>query len=286
MTLMDGKALADRVKGEVAKQAAALKEKPCLAVVLVGGNPASKVYVSRKEVACEKTGIQARNVTLPETASESEVLSAVEELNRDDGVHGILVQLPLPTQISERRVIEAIDPLKDVDGLHPLNAGKLAAGEPVFVPCTPKGIMRLLEEYGVELQGKHAVVVGRSDLVGKPVASLLLNANATVTVCHSKTKNLGEITRQADVLVAAVGKPRFITAEMVKKGAAVVDVGITKLDDGSLSGDVDFDAVKEKASLITPVPGGVGPMTIAMLLENVLLAFKKQTLGKEKRRCC
>jgi methylenetetrahydrofolate dehydrogenase (NADP+) / methenyltetrahydrofolate cyclohydrolase len=285
MKLMDGKKLSARVKDDVKRQAADLKQTPCLAVVLVGSDPASKLYVEMKEAACKEAGMRARNVKLAETIGEDELIQAIEKLNADDGVHGILVQLPLPKQIAEEKILEAIDPAKDVDGLHPLNAGKLAAGQPVFIPCTPKGIMRLLEEYGVKLEGKHAVVVGRSVLLGKPVAALLLNGNATVTICHSKTKNLDEITKQADVLVAAVGRPKLIGAEMVKDGAVVIDAGTNRLPDGALCGDVDFEAVKDKASLITPVPGGVGPMTIAMLLENTLLAFKNQTLGKEKRRC-
>ncbi|MFH0836109.1 MAG: bifunctional methylenetetrahydrofolate dehydrogenase/methenyltetrahydrofolate cyclohydrolase FolD [Candidatus Micrarchaeota archaeon] len=276
MKLMNGKELAARIKNGLKAKIAGIGGEVGLSVVLVGEDPASKVYVSKKEVTCEKLGICPKNIKLPENTSEKELLDVVRKLNEDESVHGILVQLPLPKQISETRVIEAIDPRKDVDGLHPFNAGRLVAGEPVFVPCTPKGIMRLLEEYGVELKGKHAVVIGRSKLVGKPIAALLLNANATVTVCHSKTRDLSAVTKQADVLVVAAGKPKLVTAEMVKQGAVVVDVGINKQADGALVGDVDFDSVKEKASLITPVPGGVGPMTIAMLMENTVQAFEAQ----------
>jgi methylenetetrahydrofolate dehydrogenase (NADP+)/methenyltetrahydrofolate cyclohydrolase len=273
--IMDGKALAKKIREGIAEEVALLKEKPCLAVVLVGGDPASKVYVSHKEKACEKAGMISRNIQLPGDATQNEVLSIVRELNEDAGVHGVLVQLPLPSQVDENAVIQAIDPAKDVDGFHPFNSGLLYAGTPRFTPCTPKGIIRLLKEYKVDLEGKNAVVVGRSNIVGKPIASLLLRENATVTVCHSRTSNIGEVTRQADVLVVAVGKPRMVTADMVKEGAVVVDVGVNRLPEGKLCGDVDFDAVKDKANLITPVPGGVGPMTIAMLLENTLQAFKE-----------
>jgi len=279
--IIDGKAVAEEIRKGLADEVAALKKKtgkePCLAVVLVGENPASKIYVNMKEVACGKTGIKSKKIHLPETVSGKELLEKIAELASDEEVNGILVQIPLPKHISENTVIEAIPPEKDVDGLNPVNMGKLlASSNPWFVPATPKGIMELVKRAGARLDGAEAVVVGRSNLVGKPTAVLLLKEGATVTICHSKTKDLAAHTKNADVLVVAVGKPKLITADMVKKGAIVIDVGTTKVD-GKLVGDVDFEAVKEKASAITPVPGGVGPMTIAMLLENTVLAFKRQS---------
>ena len=244
---------------------------PGLAVVLVGEDPASAIYVRNKERACKKLGMNGTVLRLPEETTQQELLSTVQRLNEDPAVHGILVQLPLPRHLDEREVIRAIDPDKDVDGFHPINAGRLLIGEPGFVPCTPKGVMRLLEIEDVPLSGKHAVVVGRSNIVGKPMALLLLQENATVTICHSRTADLAAHTRRADILVAAIGKPRFITADMVKDGAVVVDVGINRVD-GKLCGDVDFEPVSQKASYITPVPGGVGKMTIAMLMENAVEA--------------
>ena len=258
----------ERVRAEVEQ----LKPRgvvPGLAVVLVGENPASKVYVGQKEKACLSAGFASFLHKLPASTSQEELLELVGDLNRDPAVHGILVHLPLPPQIAPDTVISAIRPEKDVDGFHPINAGKLLAGLPCIEPCTPKGVMRLIEETGISLEGKEAAVVGRSNIVGKPVSLMLLAKNATVTVCHSRTKDIADHLRRADVLVAAVGRPRFVTAEMVKEGAVVIDVGINRLE-GGLVGDVDYDAVAEKASWITPVPGGVGPMTIAMLLQNTV----------------
>jgi methylenetetrahydrofolate dehydrogenase (NADP+)/methenyltetrahydrofolate cyclohydrolase len=272
---LDGAALArtlrshlpDRVRRLVARDV-----RPGLAVVLVGEDPASQVYVRNKSKACEEAGIASIEHRLPAATTQEELLRLIGSLNADRRVHGILVQLPLPRHISSDAVIEAISPDKDVDGFHPENVGRLATGRPRFVPCTPAGVMHLLEEAGVPLEGKTAVVVGRSNIVGKPVALLLLEKHATVAICHSRTPDLGSVIRQADVLIAAVGKPRLITADMVKPGVAVIDVGINRLADGKLCGDVDFASVAGKAGCITPVPGGVGPMTIAMLLENTLRA--------------
>jgi len=273
--IIDGKALAEKIRKQVAAEVAAMRVKPCLSVVLVGEDPASKVYVSMKEVACVGAGVKSKNIKLPENTTEEKLLAEIRALNADKGVHGILVQVPLPKHMREARVLEAVAPEKDVDGFNPCNVGKLQEGNPVFVPATPKGIMRLLEETGVDLAGKHAVVVGRSTIVGKPVAALLLAADATVTQCHSKTKDLAAFTKQADVLVVAVGRPRLITKEMVKKGAVVIDAGTSRTPDGKLVGDVD-EGVRDVASAVTPVPGGVGPMTIAMLLGNTLLAARAQ----------
>ncbi|MFH0835394.1 MAG: bifunctional 5,10-methylenetetrahydrofolate dehydrogenase/5,10-methenyltetrahydrofolate cyclohydrolase [Candidatus Micrarchaeota archaeon] len=272
--IIDGKAIAEKIRAGVAKEVTGMKTKPCLSVVLVGEDPASKVYVSMKEVACVGAGMKSRNVKLPEETSEAELLKCIRELNADKSVHGILVQVPVPKHINENRVLEEVAPEKDVDGFNPHNVGRLHMGNPAFVPATPRGVMRLIAETGIDLTGKHAVVVGRSNIVGKPVAALLLQADATVTQCHSKTRNLAAITKQADVLVVAVGKPRMITADMVKKGAVVIDVGTTKVA-GKLVGDVD-EGVRGVASAITPVPGGSGPMTIAMLLENTLRAARAQ----------
>jgi methylenetetrahydrofolate dehydrogenase (NADP+) / methenyltetrahydrofolate cyclohydrolase len=279
--IIDGKALAEKVRARIANDVTALKAKgvtPGLAVVLVGDDPASQVYVRNKVAACEKVGMKSVMHKLPATTSESELLALVDTLNRDATIHGILVQFPAPKQISQERVIETISPAKDVDGLHADSAGALMLGEPKFVSCTPLGCMEMLKDIGMaDLRGKHAVVIGRSNLVGKPMAMLLLHANATVTICHSGTKDLAAITKQADIVVAAVGKARFLRANMVKPGAVVIDVGINRLPDsegGGLVGDVDFEGVKEVASYITPVPGGVGPMTITMLLDNTLRAAK------------
>jgi methylenetetrahydrofolate dehydrogenase (NADP+) / methenyltetrahydrofolate cyclohydrolase len=268
---MEGRALAERIRREVAEEAAALGTLG-LATVLVGDDPASEVYIRHKHRAAEEASIRAIDHRLPAHVDESELLELVAELNDDDEVDGILVQTPLPPQIDETTVMRAIDPLKDVDGFHPVNAGQLYLGHATLVPATPLGIMRMLHEYGVEVAGKHAVVVGRSLIVGRPVAMLLLHANATVTICHSRTPDLGAVTRQADVLVVGVGRPRIVTAEMVKPGAAVVDVGITRTDSG-LVGDVD-PGVGEVAGLLTPVPGGVGPLTIALLLANTVRAAR------------
>ncbi len=277
-TIIDGKKLASELRAEIKEEVTELKEKhdltPGLAVVLVGEDPASKVYVRNKHRACEKAGIASRDVRLEKDASHEEVMDVVRELNEDPDVHGILVQLPLPDQIDEEEVLNAIDPGKDVDGFHPFNLGLLLSGQPSFVACTPKGVMHMIKSLDIDLTGKEAVIVGRSNIVGKPQALLLLYENCTVTICHSRTKDLAEHCRNADVLVAAVGRPNMITGDMIKPGAIVIDVGINRLDDGSLTGDVDFEAAKETAEAITPVPGGVGPMTIAMLLRNTVDAAR------------
>ncbi len=272
MTRLDGKALALKIKERVRAQAAALPRKPGLAVVLVGNDPASRVYVTSKRRDCEECGFYREEYALLESTTQEELLERVHTLNGRPDIDGILVQLPLPKHLDEQKVIEAIDPAKDVDGFHPMNAGNLLIGRPGFLPCTPAGVMELLDEYGVDPAGKNAVVVGRSNIVGKPMALLLLRRNATVTVCHSRTPNLAEFCRQADILVAAVGRRGLITADMVKPGAVVVDVAMNRDDNGKLCGDVDFDAVAEKAEYMTPVPGGVGPMTRAVLMENTLAA--------------
>ena len=276
--LIDGKALAAAVKQEAAEQVAVLQAQgitPCLAVVLVGEEPASQVYVRGKINDCAQCGIQSRSVRLPETTTQAELLAQVQELAQDPAVHGILVQLPLPPQIDEKAIIEAIPPEKDVDGFSPVNVGRMQIGEPCYLPCTPAGCIRMIESTGTQIAGKHAVVIGRSNIVGKPAAMLLLAKNATVTICHSKTKNLQELCASADILVAAVGRAGFVTGEMVKPGAVVIDVGINRGADGKLHGDVDFEAAAEKASWITPVPGGVGPMTRAMLMLNTVEAARR-----------
>ena len=282
--IIDGAALARSIRAGLAARVAALaakNAKPGLAVVLVGDDPASQVYVRNKSRACEDVGIVSLQHTLAASTSQKELLALVATLNADPAIHGILVQLPLPKQISADAIIRAIAPEKDVDGFHPENVGLLATGNARFVPCTPAGVMRLLVHAGVELAGKHAVVVGRSNIVGKPVALLLLEKHATVTICHSRTPDLGAVIRQADVVVAAVGKPRMITAAMVKPGAAVIDVGINRIPDGpnagKLCGDVDYAGLLGKAGCITPVPGGVGPMTIALLMENTVRAAELAT---------
>jgi methylenetetrahydrofolate dehydrogenase (NADP+) / methenyltetrahydrofolate cyclohydrolase len=274
---IDGKLVAEKVRAEVARDVEAFGAPVCLATILVGEDPASHVYVGWKHKAATEAGIETRDHRLPEETPESDVLDVLEELNADDAVDGILVQLPLPGHMDEGRVIRAIDPEKDVDGLHPLNSGRLFLGEPVHVPATPLGVMVMLREYGVELEGREAVVIGRSELAGKPMAMLLLAENATVTICHSRTVDLAAHTRRADVLVAAVGKPGIVRPDMVKPGAAVVDIGITRTENGLL-GDVD-PAVAEVAGYLTPVPGGVGPMTIAMLLRNTLTAAQHRRAG-------
>jgi methylenetetrahydrofolate dehydrogenase (NADP+)/methenyltetrahydrofolate cyclohydrolase len=269
--ILDGKALAASIRLDLKQKVDALMRrgvKPGLAVILAGDDPASKVYVRNKTRACEEVGVRSQQIDYPASVTQEELIARIRKLNADPAVHGILVQLPLPKPIDSARVLEAVAPHKDVDGFHKENLGALLAGKPRVVPCTPAGVMRLLEHAGMALAGKHAVVVGRSNIVGKPVALLLLQKDATVTICHSKTKDLAETCRQADVLIAAVGRAKLVTAQMVKPGACVIDVGVNRLPDGRLAGDVDFDAVKELAGAITPVPGGVGPMTIAMLLEN------------------
>ena len=271
--LIDGNALSRQLRANVSARVTALKAKgitPGLAVILVGENPASQVYVRNKVKACEDTGMHSVLERWPATLSEAELLARVDALNRDNSIHGILVQLPLPGHIDAQKVIEAISPAKDVDGFHIASAGALMTGMPGFWPCTPYGCMKMLESIGYELKGKHAVVIGRSNIVGKPMALMLLQQNATVTICHSGTTDLKALTLQADVIVAAVGKRNVLTADMVKPGAVVLDVGMNRNDEGKLCGDVDFDGVKEVAGWITPVPGGVGPMTITMLMVNTL----------------
>ncbi len=285
--ILYGKEFAARIKEDAKKEALAIKEKsgvmPGLAVVIVGNDPASTVYVRNKQKACDELGLYSVKVEMPETATKEELLAKIDELNSDKKVHGILVQLPLPKALkdAEDEVLNRIDPRKDVDGFHPVNVGKLSVGDATLTPCTPTGVIRMLELSDINMDGAHAVVIGRSNIVGKPMANLLLQKNATVTVCHSHTKNLADITRTADIIVAAVGRPRFVTADMVKPGATVIDVGINRISQGEgkkakLIGDVDFDNVKEVAGAITPVPGGVGLLTIAMLMQNTVTAAKDQ----------
>lgn len=276
--IIDGKLVSAAVKERVASEVKALNQKGisvCLAVILVGSDPASQIYVANKKKACEQLGIISKEYLLPETTTQDELLSLVKELNADKTVNGILCQLPLPKGLDEKVVIEAIDPNKDVDAFHPVNVGRIMIGDYDFLPCTPAGVMEMLSYYNIDVCGKECVVIGRSNIVGKPMGMLLLHKNGTVTIAHSRTKNLSEVTRRADILVAAVGKAKFVTADMVKDGAVVIDVGMNRAD-GKLCGDVDFDAVSEKASYITPVPGGVGPMTIATLMQNTLTAAKRQ----------
>jgi methylenetetrahydrofolate dehydrogenase (NADP+)/methenyltetrahydrofolate cyclohydrolase len=279
--ILDGKKIAEKIKGAVKLNVDDLRKKgktPCLAVVRVGDDPASLVYVRNKKRACESVGIVFREIHLRKDVTASVIGTIVDELNNDDNVTGILVQLPLPDHLDENAVIDLIDPEKDVDGFTMLNAGLMLQGTPVIAPCTPAGIVELLYQYEIPIAGKHCVIVGRSNIVGKPLAMLMLKEDATVTVCHSKTEHLSSFTRQADILVSAVGKPYFITADMVKPGAVVIDVGINRDEDGKLVGDVDFAAVERKASYITPVPGGVGPMTVAMLMDNLLQLARQYIL--------
>ena len=282
--LIDGKLVSKKTRESIRLKVEGLKAKhnitPGLAVIVVGNDPASAVYVRNKHKATLEVGMNSYQIELPDGTSEEALLEKIKELNGDPAVNGILVQLPLPRHISEKRVIAAISPLKDVDAFHPENVGRIMIGDYDFLPCTPAGIMRLLEFYEIGVEGKRCVVIGRSNIVGKPMAHLLLEKNGTVTVCHSKTEGLSEITRSADILVAAVGRPLFVTADKVKPGAVVIDVGINRNSEGKLVGDVDFESVSEIASYITPVPGGVGPMTITMLLENTLLAAEKQISDK------
>ena len=272
--IMDGKALAEKVKAQIREKASKLRRQPGLAVILVGDNPASQVYVRNKERDCAQCGIMCYDYHLPQDASQEDVLDLVEKMNNCGAVDGILVQLPLPEQIDERVVLEAIAPDKDVDAFHPENVGRIMQGQAYYKPCTPAGVMEILHEYGIDPGGKHCVVVGRSNIVGKPMAMLLLHENATVTICHSKTPDLKAQCLQADILVSAVGKTGLITADMVKPGAVVIDVAMNRNEAGKLCGDVDFAAVSQVASYITPVPGGVGPMTRAMLMENTYKAAK------------
>lgn len=276
--IIDGKKVSEHIRSQIADGVAELKGKtditPGLAAVLVGDDPASEIYVRNKRKACANAGMYSEEHKLPAETTEQELLNLVDRLNNDPKIHGILVQLPLPDHINETKVLRAVTPLKDVDGFHPYNVGLLVEGNPRFISCTPHGIIKMLEFYNIDITGKEAVIVGRSNIVGKPVSMLLLHRHATVTVCHSRTKPLDEVTRRADILVAAIGRANFITADMVKEGAVVIDVGINRNEEGKLTGDVDFEAVSEKASYITPVPGGVGPMTISMLLWNTLESAK------------
>ena len=280
--ILEGKVFAQQIKEEAKKNADRLKETygvtPGLAVVIVGENPASQVYVRNKHKACEALGIYSEVIAMPESTTKEELIAKVDELNASAKIHGILVQLPLPEQIArfESEILDRIDPLKDVDGFHPVNVGRLVTGQPALVPCTPFGCIRMLELAGIPMDGKRAVIIGRSNIVGKPMLHLLLQKNATVTICHSHTKDLASITREADILVAAIGKPHFVTADMVKPGAAVIDVGINRIAPKKLAGDVDFEQVKEIAGAITPVPGGVGLLTIAMLMQNAVHAAEMQ----------
>ncbi len=278
MNLIDGKAVSLAVKERVRDEIAAKGLKIGLAVVIVGNNQASRVYVNNKKKACEFCGITSYEYALPEETTEEQLLELVDTLNGDKNVNGILVQLPLPKQIDEKKIIEHISPIKDVDAFNAVNVGKIMIGDYAFLPCTPAGVMELIHSTGTEVSGKDCVVIGRSNIVGKPMAMLLLHENGTVTVCHSKTKNLAEVCSKADILVSAVGKTGFVTADMVKDGAIVIDVGMNRNAEGKLCGDVDFGSVAPKCSYITPVPGGVGPMTIAMLMENTLRAKKLQSL--------
>jgi methylenetetrahydrofolate dehydrogenase (NADP+)/methenyltetrahydrofolate cyclohydrolase len=277
--LIDGKALAQGIRERIAKDVVELHAKtgirPGLAAILVGDDPASKLYVKNKQKACDAAGIYVDEHKLPASTTQAELLALIEKVNADPKVHGILVQLPLPKQIDSKVILDAVSPLKDADGFHPYNMGRLVEGTARFTPCTPKGIMKMIESTGVAIEGKRAVVVGRSNIVGKPTALLLMHRNATVTVCHSKTRDLPAVCREAEILVVAIGKARFLTGDMVRAGAVVVDVGVNRLADGTFVGDVDFGPVSERASWISPVPGGVGPMTIAMLLENTLESAKR-----------
>ena len=276
--IIDGKAISAAIREEISTEVKDFEAKngfkPGLAVIIVGENPASKVYVRNKKLACEQVGFNSEVIEMPEETSESELLSVIERLNNDKDTHGILVQLPLPKHINEESVLLKINPAKDVDAFHPFNVGKIMTGNFDLAPCTPAGVMELIRRSGIEIKGKECVIVGRSNIVGKPQAMLMLQADATVTICHSRTKDLAAACRRADILVAAIGKPNFFTADMVKEGAVVIDVGINRGEDGKLCGDVNFAEVEPKASYITPVPGGVGPMTITMLLKNTLNAAK------------
>jgi len=277
--IIDGKKISAEIKEEVKAEVADLNEKGIsvgLAVVLVGNDPASKIYVNNKKKACEALGIISSEYLLPEDTQEETLLQLIESLNSDNTVDGILVQLPLPRHLDEKKVIRAISPDKDVDAFHPVNVGKIMIGDYTFAPCTPAGIIELIERSGISIASKNCVVIGRSNIVEKPMSMLLLHKNATVTICHSKTENLEKIVRQADIVIAAVGRAKFVTADMVKDGAVIIDVGINRMDNGKLCGDVDFDEVAPKASYITPVPGGVGPMTIAMLMKNTVAAAKQK----------
>ena len=279
MSLISGKEVSQKVKDEIKSQTKLLKDKGILvklAVIIVGDDPASHIYVKNKKKACEYVGFESLEYALDENTSEEELLELIDKLNKDKTVNGILCQLPLPKHIDEKKIIDSISPLKDVDAFHPVNVGKIMIGDYEFLPCTPAGIMRLIESTSYDVSGKDCVIIGRSNIVGKPMAMLMLHKNATVTICHSRTKNIEEKIKNADIVIAAVGIPKFVKGDMVKEGALVIDVGINRMSDGKLCGDVDFDEVSKKASFITPVPGGVGPMTISMLMQNTLKAAKLQ----------
>lgn len=272
-TIIDGKQLASKIRGNLKLECEELKAKgisPRLAVIMVGNDSASKIYVRNKSKACEEVGIEFQEFLLSEETTQEELENLIEDLNNNKDIHGILLQSPIPKNLNINRAFEKISPNKDVDGFHPVNVGKLSLNEDTFVSCTPYGIMKMFEEYKIELEGKHVVILGRSNIVGKPLIQCALNKNATVTVCHSKTQNLSDYTKTADILIVAIGKPNFITQDMIKEGACVIDVGINRLEDGKIVGDVEFETVEKKAGFITPVPGGVGPMTIAMLMNNVI----------------
>ena len=277
--IIDGKSLAKKIRLELKDEVEKLKEKginPKLAVIMVGDDPGSQVYVRNKSKACEKVGIDFEEYLYDDSLTEKDLLEIIEKLNKDDSIHGILLQSPVPKHININKAFRTISPNKDVDGFNPVNVGNLAIGEDAFISCTPYGIVKMLEEYNIETEGKKAVILGRSNIVGKPMIQCMLKKNSTVTVCHSKTQNIEDITKDADILIAAIGKPKFVKKDMVKKGATVIDVGINRLDDGTICGDVDFEEVEKIAGHITPVPGGVGPMTIAMLLNNVVKAAKTE----------
>ena len=279
MNIIDGKAVSKKVKEDVKAECEQLKAKgitPGLAVIIVGEDPASQVYVHNKEVACEACGFHSVKYALPAETTQEELNALIDELNEDNSINGILCQLPLPKHLDDKEVINRINPIKDVDAFHPVNVGAIMIGDYNYLPCTPAGVMELIHSTGVDVSGKKAVVIGRSNIVGKPMAMLLLHENATVEITHSKTQSLADVTKQADILVAAIGKAKFVTADMVKRGAVVIDVGMNRDENGKLCGDVDFEGVKDKCSFITPVPGGVGPMTIAMLMKNTLTAAKLQ----------
>ena len=279
MEIIDGKKLAKTTRENLRLEVEELKENginPKLAVIMVGNNSASQIYVRNKSRACDEVGIEFEEYLLPTTTEQSELLNLIDKLNKQEDINGILLQSPIPDGLDINEAFRKISPEKDVDGFHPVNVGKLVLGQDTFVSCTPYGIMRMFEAYNIDLEGKNAVVIGRSNIVGKPMSHCLLNKNATVTICHSRTKNLAEITKRADILVAAIGKAEFVKADIVKEGAVVIDVGINRTEEGKLKGDVDFENVSKKASYITPVPGGVGPMTIAMLMNNVVKAAKMQ----------
>ena len=281
MTIIDGKALAQEIRNELKLEVKELKEKginPKLAVIMVGEDKASAVYVRNKSKACNELGIEFEEFIKGNETTQKELIDLIDELNKREDIHGILLQSPIPKNLDIREAFNRIDSKKDVDGFNPINVGKLAIGEDCFISCTPYGVIKMLEAYNIEIEGKRAVVIGRSNIVGKPVAQCLLNKNATVTICHSKTRNIAEVVREADIVIAALGKPKFVTENMIKDGAVVIDVGINRNSEGKLEGDVDFENVSKKASYITPVPGGVGPMTIAMLMNNVVKAAKN--IGK------